>query len=101
MTRTANAKSIHLNRVFYILSLGVLLGTGLSGAAEPQPSFGSAIIPVPRPAGPQSFFGSALITGANNRITVTRVPVIDSRGKVTYRDITIDFEVSSTGVLTL
>jgi len=52
-------------------------------------------------ATPKSSFGSALITGADNRISVTRVPVISSTGAVTYKNVTIDFEVSSTGVLTL
>lgn len=52
-------------------------------------------------APPKSSFGSALITGADNRISVTRVPVISSTGVVTYKDVTIDFEVGSTGVLTL
>ena len=85
MTRMTNAVPSRSNRALYAVSLVVLaLGTSLVVAAEPK-----------------SLFGSALITGADNRISVTRVPVIDSTGKVTYKEVTIDFEVSSTGVLTL
>ncbi len=73
------------NRILCILSLIVLaLGTNLAEAVTPKAAF-----------------GSALITGANNRISVSRVPVINSTGVVTYKDITINFEVSSSGVLTM
>jgi len=48
---------------------------------------------------PTSFFESSVITGSNNRISVQRVPVVDANGKVTYKNLTIDFTVSNTGVL--
>lgn len=48
---------------------------------------------------PTSFFQSSVITGSNNRISVQRVPVVDVNGKVTYKDLTIDFTVSNTGIL--
>ena len=52
-------------------------------------------------ATPNAYFGSALITGANNRISVSRVPVINSAGAVTYKDLTFKFDVSSAGVLSM
>ncbi len=52
-------------------------------------------------ATPNAYFGSALITGANNRISVSRVPVINSAGAVTYKDLTFNFDVSSAGVLSM
>ena len=73
------------NRILCILSLIVLaLGANLAEAVTPRAAF-----------------GSALITGADKRISVSRVPVINSTGVVTYKDITINFEVSSAGVLTM
>jgi hypothetical protein len=73
------------NRALCVLNLLVLaLGTNLAEAVTPRAAF-----------------GSALITGAEKRISVSRVPVINSAGVVTYKDITINFEVSSSGVLTL
>ena len=48
---------------------------------------------------PTSFFESSVITGSKNRISVQRVPVVDVNGKVTYKNLTIDFTVSNTGVL--
>jgi len=70
--------------ILWGLFVGLALGANLVSADTPRASF-----------------GSALITGADNRITVTRVPVIDSAGKVTYRDVTVNFNVSNTGALTL
>ena len=85
MTHPIKAASTCLSRALCVLGLAVLaLGTNLAEAATPN-----------------SFFGSALVTGTNNRITVTRVPVIDSAGVVTYKDVTLNFVVSTTGVLTL
>lgn len=50
---------------------------------------------------PKPFFQSALITGAANTIAASRVPVIDSAGNVTYKDVTLRFNVSGTGALSL
>jgi hypothetical protein len=72
-------------RVFCFLSLVVLvLGSNLAEAVTPR-----------------AVFGSSLITGADNRISVSRVPVINSTGVVTYKDVTINFIVDNTGVLTM
>ena len=85
MTLSTNVSTTRLNRAFCTLSLVVLvLGSNSSYAATPN-----------------AYFGSALITGADNRISVTRVPVINSAGVVTYQDLTIDFDVTSTGVLNM
>jgi hypothetical protein len=50
-------------------------------------------------ATPTSYFQSSVITGSNNQISVQRVPVTDVNGKVTYKNVTIDFTVSATGTL--
>jgi hypothetical protein len=87
MKRTANALPKRLNRAICTLSLlGMAISTNLAMAAI---------------ATPNAYFGSALITGADNRISVSRVPVIDSAGTVTYKDLTIDFDVSSVGELNM
>jgi hypothetical protein len=64
--------------------IGLSLGANIASAATPRASF-----------------GAALVTGADNRISVSRVPVLDSVGKVYYKDLTINFQVDSTGNLTL
>ncbi len=83
MPSITNAILAHSSRALCAASFVVLaFGTSLTMAATPT-----------------SYFGSALITGTNNRISVTRVPVIDSAGTVTYKDVTINFVVNSTGGL--
>src|SRR5215469_7254826 len=50
---------------------------------------------------PHAEFPNSTLTGANNMITATRVPVVDSTGAIHYRDITLLFDVedsSSAGV---
>jgi hypothetical protein len=50
---------------------------------------------------PHAEFPNSTLTGANNTITATRVPVVDSTGAIHYRDITLLFDVedsSSAGV---
>ena len=49
--------------------------------------------------GPQ--FQYAAITGANNIITLTRVPVVTSSGQTVYQDITLQFDNDGNGNLTL
>ncbi len=50
---------------------------------------------------PSARFQSSLLTGSADTISVSRVPVTNSAGTVTYYDLTLTFDVSSTGVLTL
>lgn len=84
MASTINVIAIRSNRALRAASFAILaFGTGLAVAATPT-----------------SYFGSALITGTNNRISITRVPVINSAGTVTYKDLTINFVVDSAGTLT-
>ncbi len=66
------------------LCLGLALGPGLASAATPR-----------------AVLGSATITAADNRLTVTRVPVINSAGAVTYKDVTLNFQVDAAGTLIL
>jgi hypothetical protein len=49
---------------------------------------------------PYAPFQYSSLTGSNNTVTVSRVPVITSSG-TKYNDVTIQFTVSSTGVLAL
>ena len=52
-------------------------------------------------APPDMLLQSANLSGSGNTLNVTRVPVRDSTGKVTYKDIELSFDVSNTGVVTL
>jgi len=52
-------------------------------------------------ATPALFAQSANLSGSGNTLNVTRVPVRDSTGKTTYKDIELTFDVSNTGVVTL
>jgi len=52
-------------------------------------------------APPDMLLQSANVSGSGNTLNVTRVPVRDSTGKVTYKDIELSFDVSNTGVVTL
>ncbi|WP_139559168.1 hypothetical protein [Methylotetracoccus oryzae] len=52
-------------------------------------------------APPDMLMQSANLSGSGNTLNVTRVPVRDSTGKVTYKDIALSFDVSNTGVVTL
>jgi hypothetical protein len=53
------------------------------------------------PAQPRALFQMGTPQGLNNQLGVTRVPVVDSRGTVTYYDITLVFAVDATGKITL
>ncbi len=84
MASTINVTAIRSSRALRTASFVVLaFGASLAVAATPT-----------------SYFGSALITGTNNRISITRVPVINSAGTVTYKDLTINFVVDNAGTLT-
>lgn len=83
MTRTADTSFTRRHPLLWGLFLGLALGANVVSAATPRASF-----------------GSALITGADNRITVKRVPVINSAGAVSYKDVTINFTVDTAGTLT-
>ena len=52
-------------------------------------------------ATPEAFFQSATITSAGNRIAVSRVPVQDAAGNITYKNVVLDFTVDAAGVLAL
>jgi len=52
-------------------------------------------------ATPTAFFQSATITSAGNRIAVSRVPVQDEAGNITYKNVLLDFTVDAAGVLGL
>ena len=52
-------------------------------------------------APPDMLLQSANVSGSGNTLNVTRVPVRDSTGKITYKDIELSFDVSNTGVVTL
>lgn len=48
----------------------------------------------------RTFMEMATFSGVGNTMVLSRVPVIDGTGKVSYKDVTIPFTVSSTGALT-
>jgi hypothetical protein len=50
-------------------------------------------------ATPTAYFQSSVISGSDNRINVSRVPVVDASGKISYKDVTINFTVDNNGVL--
>ena len=52
-------------------------------------------------SGPYSLFQFATLTGSDNTITVTRVPVITASGNTIYKNVAIQFEVDADGNLTL
>ena len=52
-------------------------------------------------AAPAASPGSATFGGSGNTVTIVRLPVTNQQGRVTYRDVTIRFAVSPTGVLTI
>ncbi len=83
MTRIADTSFTRRHPLLWGLFLGLALGANVVSAATPRASF-----------------GSALITSADNRISVTRVPVINSAGAVSYKDVTINFTVDTAGTLT-
>lgn len=86
MNLTSTTKSALLSKTLSSLGFAVLvLNTNLAAAATT----------------PNAYFESAVITGSGNYINVSRVPVVDSTGKVTYKDINIEFEVNNAGVLNM
>jgi len=50
---------------------------------------------------PQAFAESAIMGGSGNRVSISRVPVRNSLGVITYKDVVVLFSVSPTGVLTM
>jgi hypothetical protein len=52
-------------------------------------------------APPDMLLQSANLSDSGNTLNVTRVPVRDSTGKITYKDIELTFDISNTGVVTL
>lgn len=48
----------------------------------------------------RTYMEAATYGGAGNIMVLSRVPVVDGTGKISYKDVTIPFAVSSTGVLT-
>lgn len=69
----------------YFTYCTVLTGLSLGGAAQAQ----------------TIFMESAQINGTAGTIRVTRLPVQDAVGNITYKNITLPFSVSATGVVTL
>lgn len=54
----------------------------------------------PASAQAQAFMESATYGGAGNVLVVTRIPVRNSTGQITYKDVRLPFSVSAAGVLT-
>lgn len=52
-------------------------------------------------AAPAVFLQSAAVSGASNVLTLTRVPVQDATGKITYKNVAMSFNVDAAGKLTL
>ncbi|MGH8527402.1 MAG: hypothetical protein ACREXY_25305, partial [Gammaproteobacteria bacterium] len=52
-------------------------------------------------ATPTVFMESATIAGASDAVTLTRVPVQDAAGEITYKNVRLFFSVDSFGALTL
>ena len=48
----------------------------------------------------QAYLEGATYGGAGNTMVVSRIPVADSKGKITYKNVTIAFSVSAAGTLT-
>ncbi len=84
MKRTEETEFARPHPLLLGLFLGLALGANVASAATPRAKF-----------------DSALVTGSTDRISVTRVPVVDSAGKTAYKDVTIDFEVDEAGTLML
>lgn len=53
------------------------------------------------PQPPYALFQQATITGSNNTITATQIPVITASGVVVYLNTTIQFDVDANGNLTI
>jgi hypothetical protein len=62
-------------------------------------AFGAACAPAQE--APYAEFQYATVTGSSNVINVTMLPVVTESGAVVYRNMTLQFEVSSTGAITL
>jgi hypothetical protein len=54
-----------------------------------------------RAATPQIFLENAVLNGAGDTVVISRVPVMDSAGTITYQNISLIFRVDNAGILSL
>ncbi len=84
---------------FARLAAAVLLSTTTSLASATAQTTDLAVQATAASA-PYSLFQDATLTGSNNTITATFVPIVTSAG-TSYQNITLQLNVSATGVLTV
>ena len=81
-------KTIGRSVSFFSITLGLVMAASVSMTAQAQTSPGMAL-------------ENSTIAGAGNVISVTRVPVRNSTGVVSYKNIDIQFSIDNAGAVTL
>jgi hypothetical protein len=91
-------------RMTGLLALGLACAAGVATVSHAQQAtFGAdaAVVPDASAAGTAMYSDLGAISGIGDKIYMTRVPVKTSAGTIVYRDVTISFDVSASGGLTM